>query len=195
MTREQFADKIGLPKMAGLHDWFALPLEIFITWFKWEDNADERKVYLKFDPPIDMIAYYDFIYSLHIKTNLKFNKSIEIDLNITDNIHCCNLGCFMGRLYYRCLDSPKSGVFVNLIDLDRFKGFAGKATIKKGEILFYVDYSHTHLKETIDSDVIEKLCKLRELAKRGIGGEKVNAERMFYELLKKYNIQESELPN
>nr|DAE47095.1 MAG TPA: Protein of unknown function (DUF2786) [Caudoviricetes sp.] len=42
--------------------------------------------------------------------------------------------------------------------------------------------------------IIALLIKLRELARRGVGGEKTNAERMFYELLKKYNIQESELP-
>lgn len=40
---------------------------------------------------------------------------------------------------------------------------------------------------------IELLIKLRELARRGVGGEQKNAERMFYEMLDKYGISESEL--
>lgn len=41
--------------------------------------------------------------------------------------------------------------------------------------------------------IIALLIKLRELARRGVGGEKANAERMFYEMLNKYGISESEL--
>lgn len=40
---------------------------------------------------------------------------------------------------------------------------------------------------------IELLVKLRELARRGVGGEKANAERMFHELLKKYNLKEYDI--
>lgn len=41
--------------------------------------------------------------------------------------------------------------------------------------------------------IITLLKKLRELALRGVGGEKENAKRMFYEILNKYGIKESEL--
>lgn len=41
--------------------------------------------------------------------------------------------------------------------------------------------------------IIALLKKLRELARRGVGGERENAERMFYEMLNKYGILESEL--
>lgn len=42
-------------------------------------------------------------------------------------------------------------------------------------------------------EVIKKLHKLKELADKGIGGEKVNAERLYKKLLREYEISENEL--
>ena len=39
----------------------------------------------------------------------------------------------------------------------------------------------------------ELLQKIKQLAERGVGGEKENAEKMLKQLMKKYNISESEL--
>lgn len=41
----------------------------------------------------------------------------------------------------------------------------------------------------------ELLIKLKALSERGVGGEKENATKKLYELLKKHNISESELEN
>lgn len=43
------------------------------------------------------------------------------------------------------------------------------------------------------SDIIEKLKKLRALAEQGEGGEKINAQKLFEQLCKKYGINENEL--
>lgn len=42
-------------------------------------------------------------------------------------------------------------------------------------------------------DLVEKLQKLSELAKRGIGGEKENAEILLKKLMKKHHITEEDL--
>lgn len=42
-------------------------------------------------------------------------------------------------------------------------------------------------------DLMEKLQKLSELSKRGIGGEKENAELLLKKLMKKYHITEEDL--
>lgn len=42
-------------------------------------------------------------------------------------------------------------------------------------------------------DVIIKLRKLKTLAEKGVGGEKVNAEKLYRKLLKRYHIEEGNL--
>lgn len=41
----------------------------------------------------------------------------------------------------------------------------------------------------------ELLLKLQELAKRGVNGEKENADKLLKKLMKKYNISEDEINN
>lgn len=52
---------------------------------------------------------------------------------------------------------------------------------------------HRFTKGEINMDIREKLQKLSELAKRGIGGEKENAELLLKKLMKKHHITEEEL--
>lgn len=42
-------------------------------------------------------------------------------------------------------------------------------------------------------EVLDRINKIKELAERGVGGEKVNAENLLAKLLKKYNISEDDL--
>lgn len=42
--------------------------------------------------------------------------------------------------------------------------------------------------QTADEKILEKLRKLYELAKQGVGGERVNAENALYALLEKYGL-------
>lgn len=44
-----------------------------------------------------------------------------------------------------------------------------------------------------DEKKIEFLKKLQTLAERGVGGEKLGAQRKLEELLKKYNIEEKDI--
>jgi hypothetical protein len=41
--------------------------------------------------------------------------------------------------------------------------------------------------------IVEKLKKIKELAERGIGGEKETAMRMYHDLMEKYSIDESRI--
>ena len=50
---------------------------------------------------------------------------------------------------------------------------------------------HRFIKGEVDMDLMEKLQKLSELSKRGIGGEKENAEFLLKKLMKKYHITSS----
>ena len=52
---------------------------------------------------------------------------------------------------------------------------------------------HRFIKGEVDMDLMEKLQKLSELSKRGIGGEKENAELLLKKLMKKYHITEEDL--
>jgi len=45
----------------------------------------------------------------------------------------------------------------------------------------------------MDNSKQELLLKIKQLADSGVGGEKVNAQKMLEELMKKYNISEDEL--
>ena len=45
----------------------------------------------------------------------------------------------------------------------------------------------------MNNKVLERLKKLTALAERGVGGEKVNAERMLQKYLAKYNLEISDL--
>ena len=45
------------------------------------------------------------------------------------------------------------------------------------------------------NSIISKAKKLKELAERGVGGEKENAKMMFDAYIKKHNITEEELTN
>lgn len=42
-------------------------------------------------------------------------------------------------------------------------------------------------------DVMIKLRKLKALAEKGVGGEKINAEKLYRQLVKRYHMDESEL--
>ena len=45
----------------------------------------------------------------------------------------------------------------------------------------------------IDEKKIELMKKLQRLAERGVGGEKEGAQKKLQQLMKKYNIEESDL--
>ena len=196
MTKDELIAQLGLPRRGNYVDWFALDWNTFKTWFSWDNNTEEKRIYLRFDPPIpEVYGYYSFQYSYILREDVKKwvpNLIKELDFNIEKDVHCCRIGVFMGNMFFERLESPQSGIFVNLIDLERFKGNT-KTIIEKNEILFYIDYSNTQIVECIDKVILEKLKKLKSLSERGVGGERDNAKRMLQELLNKYNIKESDL--
>ena len=47
----------------------------------------------------------------------------------------------------------------------------------------------------IDEKKVELMKKLQRLAERGVGGEKEDAQKKLQQLMKKYDIEESDLSN
>lgn len=184
MSYDKLAEQIGLPKRFNSYDWFSLSEDIFVSWFKWEDNVDERKLYLRYEPPMEFPAYYDYVYSFQIKSSLKLGTPLDIDFYISDKIGFCNLKCFMGKKYYQCLTAPKDGMFVNLIDLDRFKG-VGETLVKKGETLFYIDYSN----EEIDKYKEAKNTKLLEIERENELYEREQIKTSILEKKRKRDLE------
>lgn len=141
---DELALRLKLPKRGEYYDWFALPWDVFSSWFKWIDKEDEKKLYLVYDPPTERIsAYYDYSYShyYNIMPNLK-TLPASAKLDIIDEVFCCTFGCLIGTHYsFNRIVSPKSGKFVNMVDVKEFKPVPHKAIIKKGDTPFYIDYS------------------------------------------------------
>lgn len=195
---EELALKLKLPKIGDYYDWFALPFDVFISWFKWKDNEEEKRLYFVFEPPVDTInIYYSYYYSHYYNLNPNLKKlPASAVLDIVDKVHCADIGLLGGKSYSdrseRIL-SPKRGIFCNLINIERFKKSPYKAIVKSGESLFYIDYSQTQIIEVLDRDLLEKLRKLKALADRGVGGEQQNARSMLNDLLRQHNIKEYEL--
>lgn len=140
-SSEELALRLKIPKIGNYYDWFALPWDVFISWFKWKDNEEEKRLYFVYEPPIDKLtATYEYHYSLkyHILKKLPEAK----DHIVKDQIDYCNFGLLVGSQYRNKIISPKKGIFVNIIDLERFRTSPYKAILKKGEIAFYIDYSN-----------------------------------------------------
>lgn len=152
----------------------------FLEWIK-DENRQSYKLIYKAHPVLNVIFYY-------------YDKQIGL-VNDSDL-----LGCIRTNNSQVDIVSPDKG----LIKF-QFNSKDREYKLTNDIEILTIEYSSEAIKQYFEDiqnikdsqlkrkKAIELLIKLRELARRGVGGEQKNAERMFYEMLEKYNIQENEL--
>lgn len=191
-NRDGLAIVIGLPKITKhVFDWYALPWKVLMSWFKWEDDIQRKRLYFVYTPPIDdYLVEYLYLGSTFYDYRLKMQRGYSgKDLEVTGFIRQCSLGVFMGkRGYIEKIISPKNGFFVNLIDMQRFEKEPHYVRLEPGEAPFYIDYSFHSPYSTFNDEELDKLRDLKRIKSEGeIAGE------MLRYLLNKYGISEKDL--
>lgn len=153
---------------------------VFLEWIDDKERQVYKLVY-KGHPVLNAILYY-------------YDRQVGL-INSNDLI-----GCIKTNGLRIDIISPVKGIArFNFVAKEREFRLSSSTEILRLE---YSEYAiKQYFKEIQDikdakvkrKQAIELLKKLRELARRGVGGEQKNAERMFYEMLDKYGIRESEL--
>lgn len=190
--REQLGMGLGLPRLGGsILNWSALPWETLLSWFAWEDDVDNNRLYFIYRPPIDgVLVHYYYMGHIYYDYKLKIQRGyLGKDLEVIGIIKQCQFGIFCGKSSYsEKLIAPKNGIFINQIPMDRFEKGSHTTFLTPGESPFYIDYAFPMPYHFLDEKALEQLRELKRTVELG----KCARITLDY-LLNNYGISENDL--